>query len=207
MMITDIKDYFAKGCGRCDRFNTPDCSTRPWINGLHDLRRICLDMGLVETVKWGHPVYVHADRNIAIIGAFREDFRLTFMNGALLTDTEGVLKPAGPNSAISDVMYFTDIADVARMEATVRAYLAALMDFAERRIKPSKIVREIELPDEMIEALDADPELAGAFHSLTPGRQRSYVININGAKKPETRIARIAKFRDKIIAGKGAMER
>ena len=59
----------------------------------------------------------------------------------------------------------------------------------------------------LIEALDADAELAEAFHALTPGRQKSYAFNLNSAKKPETRIARIKKFRDKIIAGKGAMER
>ena len=31
-MITDVEDYFTKGCGRCDRFGTPDCSTRRWID-------------------------------------------------------------------------------------------------------------------------------------------------------------------------------
>jgi len=55
--------------------------------------------------------------------------------------------------------------------------------------------------------LDADPELAEAFHNLTPGRRKSYAINISSAKKAETRIARITKFRPKIMAGKGAMER
>ena len=64
-----------------------------------------------------------------------------------------------------------------------------------------------ELPDELLEALESDPELAEAFYGLTPGRKQSYVIKIGSAKKPETRIARIAKFRDKILAGKGAMER
>jgi uncharacterized protein YdeI (YjbR/CyaY-like superfamily) len=63
------------------------------------------------------------------------------------------------------------------------------------------------LPDELIEALDADPELAEAFHALTPGRQRSYVINLNGAKASATRQTRIARFRAQIIAGKGANER
>jgi uncharacterized protein YdeI (YjbR/CyaY-like superfamily) len=77
-MITDIKDYFSKGCGRCDRFATPDCSTQKWNSGLKELRRICLDVGLVEVVKWGHPCYVHGDRNIAIIGAHRAEFRLSF---------------------------------------------------------------------------------------------------------------------------------
>ncbi|MBK8012004.1 MAG: YdeI/OmpD-associated family protein [Deltaproteobacteria bacterium] len=57
------------------------------------------------------------------------------------------------------------------------------------------------------EAFDFDPELAEAFNKLTPGRKKSYVINLNSAKKPETRVARIAKFREKILSGKGAMER
>ena len=41
----------------------------------------------------------------------------------------------------------------------------------------------------------------------TPGRRRSDDINRSGAKKPGTRVARIAKFRDRILAGKGASER
>lgn len=44
-MITEIEDYFTKGCGRCERFDTPDCSTRQWIDGLNHLREICQDMG------------------------------------------------------------------------------------------------------------------------------------------------------------------
>ena len=207
MMITDPDDFFTKGCGRCDRFATSDCSTRLWIDGLNDLRRICLDIGLSETVKWAHPVYMHADRNIAMMGAFRGDFRFTFMNGSLLKDPEGVLEPNGPNAATRNVLYFRDTADVAKMEPIIRTYLAELMDFAERGIKPVKVEREIDLPEELIQALDDDPELAEAFEALTPGRQRSYVINLNGAKQSATKVARIAKFRDKIIDGKGALER
>ena len=67
--------------------------------------------------------------------------------------------------------------------------------------------QSLELPNELLEALESDRELATAFHALTPGRKKSYVINLNSAKKPETRLSRIAKFRDKILAGKGAMER
>ena len=33
-MITDIEDYFTKGCGRCERFATADCSTRLIATGL-----------------------------------------------------------------------------------------------------------------------------------------------------------------------------
>lgn len=76
---------------------------------------------------------------------------------------------------------FTGNAQVAAMGSTLRRYLK--------------------------EALDADAELAGAFHALAPGRQRSYVIHLNSAKKSETRIARVVALRSRILAGKGAMER
>nr|WP_206295791.1 YdeI/OmpD-associated family protein [Pseudohalocynthiibacter aestuariivivens] len=206
-MITDADDFFTKGCGRCDRFATPDCSTRRWIGGLNDLRRICRDIGLEETVKWAHPTYMHAGRNIAIFGAFRADFRLSFMNPGLLKDTDGVLEPQGPNSQTPGTIRFVDVAQVATMEPVIRAYLRQLMVHAELGTKPPTVERKIDMPDELTEALDADPELAEAFHTLTPGRQRSYMFNINQAKQSATRVARIEKFRGKIIAGKGAMER
>ena len=206
-MITDPNIYFEKGCGRCDRFDTPDCSTRQWIDGLNKLRDICLDMGLSEHAKWGHPCYMHADRNIALFGAFRGDFRLSFMNAGLLSDDENILKPNGPNAQTPSVLYLTDVAQVAEHEPTIRAYLKQLMDHAEAGTKPPKVEREIDMPEELAEALDADPELAEAFHALTPGRQKSYMFNLNQAKQSATRINRIEKFRPKIFAGKGAMER
>ncbi len=206
-MITEIEDYFSVGCGRCERFATADCSTRKWAGGLLALRRLCIDLKLVETVKWAHPCYMHADRNIAIIGALRDDFRLSFFNAALMKDAEGVLVRQGPNTKHPDMIRFTDNAQVAVMETTIRSYLEEAMTYAEAGIKPPKDTSEIELPYELLEALNSDPELAEAFHSLTPGRQKSYIINLNSAKRPETRISRIIAFRDRILAGKGAMER
>jgi uncharacterized protein YdeI (YjbR/CyaY-like superfamily) len=206
-MITDIEDYFAKGCGRCDRFDTSDCSTKAWAEGLAELRRICLEAGLTEVVKWGHPCYMHAGRNIVVMGAHRGDFRLCFFDAALMQDPEGVLQKQGPNTQYADMIQFTDNTAVAGVAPVIPAYLQEAMGYAEAGIKPPKVERDIELPEEMVEAMDTDPELAEAFHALTPGRQKSYAFNLNSAKKPETRVARIAKFRDKIIAGKGALER
>lgn len=207
MMITDIEDYFAKGCGRCERFDTPDCSTRRWRTGLLRLRAICRDAGLEEAVKWGHPCYMHAGRNIAIIGAVRDDFRLSFFDAALMKDPEGVLERPGPNTRHADMIRFTANAAVDDLEPVIGAYLAEAMDYAERGVKPPRDHSEPDWPEELADAMDADPELAEAFHALTPGRRKSYVINLNSAKQSETRVKRIARFRDRIIAGKGAMER
>ncbi|WP_315852993.1 YdeI/OmpD-associated family protein [Rhizobium terricola] len=207
MMITAIDDYFAKGCGRCERFATPDCSTRSWIAGLEQLRRICLDCGLTETVKWGHPCYMHAGRNIVIIGAFRNDYRITFFNASLMKDPDGVLERQGPNSRHPDMIRFVKNEDVARMTPVIQAYLREAMNYAESGLKGEKEDVPLDLPEELVTAMDDDPVLAEAFHRLTPGRQKSYVILLNGAKQTDTRRARILKNRDKILAGKGALER
>ncbi|MCT8974013.1 YdeI/OmpD-associated family protein [Microbaculum marinisediminis] len=206
-MITEIEDYFAKGCGRCARFGTEDCSTKRWEPGLAKLRDICLSSDLTETVKWGHPCYMHADRNIAIIGAFQDNFRLSFFNEALMKDPEGVLEKAGPNTQHPGTIRFTSNDGPEGLETIIRAYLDEAKGYAEAGTKPPKDESALELPDELVDALDADPELAEAFHALTRGRQKSYVINLNSAKKSETRASRIEKFRDRIIAGKGATER
>jgi uncharacterized protein YdeI (YjbR/CyaY-like superfamily) len=205
-MITEIEDYFAKGCDRCARFGTPYCSTQLWAEGLAALRKICQGAGLSEWVKWGHPVYMHQGRNIAIIGAFRGDYCLTFFDAALMKDPEGLLQKAGPNTQHAGVLRLSGNAEASAMAPVIRAYLAEAMGYAEAGIKPPKQEYTLDLQDELVEALDADPELAEAFHALTPGRKKSYVINLNSAKKSETRVARIAKFRPKILAGLGALD-
>ncbi|MES2666986.1 MAG: YdeI/OmpD-associated family protein [Pseudomonadota bacterium] len=206
-MITDIAEYFLNGCGRCDRFSTPDCSVHRWAHGLADLRRICVAAGLVETVKWGHPCYMHAGRNIAIIGALCGDFRLTFFNAALMTDPDGILEKQGPNTRHADMIRFSDNASVARMAPVIRACLAEAMGHAAAGIRPAKDERPLDLPDELLDALDSDPDLAEAFQALTPGRQKSYAIALASAKTAATRVARIARFRPHILAGKGAHDR
>lgn len=206
VIITEIEDYFAKGCGRCARFATSNCSTRRWTAGLVELRRLCREAGLTEAVKWGHPCYMHAGCNIAIIGALRDDFRLSFFNAALMHDPQGVLERQGPNARIPDMFRFTDSAQAAAMAETITAYLKEAMGYAEAGLRPPKDHSEIDLPDELLDALGADLELAEAFHQLSPGRRKSYVINLSSAKTSATRIARITKFRPKILAGKGANE-
>ena len=80
------------------------------------------------------------------------------------------------------------------------------MRHAEAGVKAPKPAHALDLPDELIEALDADPALAEAFHALTPGRQRSHVLALASAKAPATRRVRIERLRPRILAGKGATE-
>jgi uncharacterized protein YdeI (YjbR/CyaY-like superfamily) len=206
-MITDIEDYFTKGCGRCARFETPDCSTKRWADGLAELRRTCRSTGLDEAVKWGHPCYMWGDRNIALMGAFRDNFRLIFMNASLMSDPDGILEKRGPNTRHPDMICFTDAAQVVAMEGTITAYLQEAIGYARAGVKPVKETGEIELQPELVVALDSDPEFSEAFIALTPGRQRSYVLHLGSTENSTTRMARIGKFRQKVLVGKGWNER
>ena len=131
-MITQPEDYFAQGCGRCSRFATPACSSQTWAAGLQALRQVCLGVGLVETAKWGHPCYTHQGRNIAILGALRGDFRLTFFNASLLKDQHQLLQSKGANSAHPDTLSFTDASQVKAVAASLRAYLQEAMALAHQ---------------------------------------------------------------------------
>lgn len=206
-MISHFEDYFSAGCGRCELFSTPDCATRQWAEGLSKLRRLCIDAGLQETVKWAHPCYMHAGRNIAGLGAFRTDFRLRFFNPALLQDSVRVLVKQGDNTRHPDVIRFTDHTQVDALASTIVDYLREAMGYAETGARPSTEVAEMQLPIELREVLNSDSTLAEAFDRLTPGRQRSYILHLTSAKQSATRVSRIHACRDKILAGKGLLER
>jgi uncharacterized protein YdeI (YjbR/CyaY-like superfamily) len=206
-VIRDVEDYFALGCGRCARFATDDCSARRWAVALAGLRRLCLDAGLTETVKWGHPCYVHAGRNVAILGAFRGDVRLTFFDAARMDDPGGLLQRQGPNSRVADAVRVTDPAGVAPLAEAIRALLAQAMARAAGGAAPPRPAQPVVLPDDLAQALAADPALAAAFARLTPGRQRSHVIALSRVRSAAGRVARMAALRDRILAGRGATER
>lgn len=161
----------------------------------------------METAKWGHPCYMHAGRNVAILGAFRGDVRLTFFNASLLKDAGGLLTRQGENTATPDCARFTDAAQIEPATPALRALIAQAMAHAEAGTKPAKPPQALDLPDELIETLDADPQLAEAFQALTPGRQKSHVLAVASAKASATRYARIAKLTPLIFAGKGVNDR
>ncbi|MCY8130917.1 YdeI/OmpD-associated family protein, partial [Bacillus spizizenii] len=47
------------------------------------------------------------------------------------------------------------------------------------------------------------PALKTAFEALTPGRQRAYILHFSQAKQSKTREARVEKYVQKILDGKG----
>lgn len=201
-----VDDYLADGCGRCKDYRTPQCKVNTWREVLVRLRGIALEEGLDEALKWKQPCYMFKDTNVGLVTCFRERAVFSFFKGALLPDPEGRLVAAGPNSQSGRYFEFRSVAEVDEGEAALRALLreAIKVELEGKKVttrKPEPV------PDELQSALDEDPALAEAFHALTPGRRRSHILHVSGAKQAETRANRVEKCRPKILAGKGFLDR
>ncbi|MBF9033990.1 hypothetical protein HKCCE2091_07045 [Rhodobacterales bacterium HKCCE2091] len=182
-------------------------SERDWNAELRALRKILLSAGLGEEWKWRQPVYTAHGGNIATLWGFRDAAGIGFFKGVLLTDPEKILEPAGENSRSSMVVRFTDVAAIEAKAGVLRAYLEEAAENERKGLKVAFPKDDLEYPEELTDRLDADPELREAFDALTPGRRRSWVLHVSGAKQSATRAGRIDKARDRILAGKGLNDR
>lgn len=181
---------------------------RRWHDETVALRAVVLGAGLDEAIKWGKPCYSFQGGNVAIIQPFKPHLALMFFKGTLMRDPEGLLVPQGENSQAAMRVEFTSVDEVAARADAVRALLAEAVELERTGAKVTFRQRAaLELPDELVDAFDANPDLRSAWDGLTPGRQRAYVLHIAGAKKAETRAARVAKCAPGILAGKGFGER
>lgn len=178
-----------------------------WQAELIALRAILLSCDLVEVWKWSSPVYTFGGGNVAIVWGFKDRATLGFFKGVLLPDPDGILVPPGDNSRSSRVVNLTSLAQVRAMEPVLRRYIAQAIQLERSGQKVDLPKDDLAPPPELQEALDADPTLAAAFHALTPGRRRSWILHLAQAKQPETRRARIAKARPAILSGKGLQNR
>lgn len=174
-----------------------------WKDEFRTLRRIALDRGLVEEVKWGKPCYTFRDGNVAIIQGFRDYCALMFFKGALLKDPDGILATPGASQAGRQIR-FSDVQDIVRLEPTVKAFLDEAIEVEKAGLKVKlKKTRDYAIPDEFQEKLDQLPALKAAFKALTPGRQRAYIFHFSSAKQSKTRTSRVEKYMQQILDGKG----
>ncbi len=178
---------------------------KAWRDEIEKLRSILLECGLEEELKWGKPCFQFEGKNVAIIQPFKGHCALMFFKGALLQDTHGLLRSQGQNTQSALRLEFTSEDQIKK--TVLKSYVKQAIAVEKAGLKvdfPAK--RELEYPEELSRVLQKDRKLAKAFHALTPGRQRGYVMHFAGAKQSQTRTARIEKCIPKILAGVGFNE-
>lgn len=173
-----------------------------WREEFEKLRKVCLDCGLTEELKWGKPCYTYQESNIVLIHGFKEYCALLFMKGALLKDPMGILRQQTENVQAARQIRFTDVREIVQMEPALKAYIKEAKEKAGVEVS-YKQTSEFVIPEEFQKRLDRSPRLKKAFEALTPGRQRGYLLYFSAAKQSKTRDARIEKCVQQILNGKG----
>jgi uncharacterized protein YdeI (YjbR/CyaY-like superfamily) len=206
MNTESVDAYIEDGCGRCDLYRTADCKVLLWTDALVALRQMLLETELEEEMKWGVPCYTLDGKNVLMMTSFRRGCALSFFKGAAFDDPEGLLTKPGPNSRYARLLEFTSLEQVESLREQTEAFIQVAIQ-AERDGVEVVVEDDEPMPEELERRLATDAGLADAFEKLTPGRQRSHILHISGAKQSATRERRVEKCAPKIIAGKGFNER
>ncbi len=175
-----------------------------WQKEFEYLRMIVLDCGLAEELKWGCPCYTFQESNIVLIHGFKEYCALLFFKGALLNDPNGILIQQTENVQAPRQARFTTLQEIVEMQPILKSYIYEAIEVEKAGLKvPLKKATEFSIPEEFQHKLDESQALKIAFDALTPGRQRAYILHFSAPKQSKTREARVVKYMQQILDGKG----
>ncbi|OHY75290.1 YdeI/OmpD-associated family protein [Priestia aryabhattai] len=186
---------------KVDEFLT---KAKKWKEEYETLRKIVLDCELTEDFKWMNPCYTFEKKNIVLIHGFKEYCALLFPKGSLLQDSHGILIQQTENVQGARQIRFTNVQEIVEKEAVLKAYIYEAIEVEKAGLKvKAKKPEELVIPEELQHKFDEIPALKDAFTTLTPGRQRAYILHFSAAKQSKTRASRVEKCIPNILNGKG----
>lgn len=181
---------------------------KKWREVSDRLRKIALDCGVSEETKWGKPCFTYQMKNVAIVIPLKDTCAVSFFKGALLKDPKHILQKVGEHSQAGRWIKFTSLEEVTAMQSILKSFIHAAIAVEESGKKvPLKRLSEYVVPEELQARLDAVPKLRAAFEALTPGRRKSHILHVAGAKQAKTRTVRAQRCVPLILGGLGFNER
>jgi uncharacterized protein YdeI (YjbR/CyaY-like superfamily) len=156
-----------------------------WQDAYLELREIVLACELTELLKWGCPCYTYENENVVLMHGFKDYCALLFMQGALLKDTQKILVQQTENVQSARQIRFTIVDEVIKNKTLIKSYIKEAIEISKAGLKVElKKTNEYKMPQEFQIVLDEMPDLKTAFESLTPGRQRGYLLFFLHQNKP-----------------------
>src|SRR6266446_5788726 len=127
---------------------------KKWQEEFEKLRRISLDCGLTEELKWGKPCYTFQKSNIVILQGFKEFCALLFCKGALLNDANGILEKPGESTQAARRIPFTNGREIVEMEPILKAYIHEAIEAEKTGLKANLRKNPEPIPEELQNKLD-----------------------------------------------------
>jgi uncharacterized protein YdeI (YjbR/CyaY-like superfamily) len=154
-------------------FNKPS----KWQKEIVLLRKIVRDCNLNEALKWGVPCYTLQKANIVLIHIFKDYCALLFFKGALLSDTHNILIQQTENVQAARQIRFTNCKEINELLVTIKAYIHQAITVEKAGLKVELIKKnELALATELLEQLEAKPNVKAAFEALTPDKELTTYI-------------------------------
>lgn len=176
--------------------------TNQWENEIEQLHAIIRKTPLVETTKWGGPVYTYNNKNVLGIGGFKSYFGIWFYNGVFLKDEKKLLINANEESTKSlRQMRFNSVNEID--EKLILAYIKEAIEIEEKGLAIPKEKKETIIPEILQNELDKNSELKNKFNTFSPYKQREFIEHITSAKQEKTQMARLEKIIPMILEEKG----
>lgn len=163
-----------------------------WEEELLFLKSIIDKTELVETIKWGGPIYVYNKKNVIGIGGFKNYFAIWFLNGVFLKDEKKRLINAQEDKTKSMRQWrFTSKNEVNEVE--VLEYILEAIE-NEKQGKIIKATKKEAIISELFQKeLDQNLALLEAFKNFSPYKQYEFLEYIETAKQAKTKLSRMEK--------------
>jgi uncharacterized protein YdeI (YjbR/CyaY-like superfamily) len=173
-----------------------------WEEEILFLKAIIDTTELVETIKWGAPVYVYNKKNVIGLGGFKDYFAIWFFNGVFLKDEKNKLINAQEDKTKS----LRQLRFVSKEEVNEKEILEYISEAIENEkqgkvIKPAK--KEAIISELLNKEMSQNSALAEAFQKFTPYKQYEFLEYIETAKQEKTKLTRIEKIIPMILGGIG----
>ena len=177
---------------------------KKWPEEFKHLRSILLSFPLNEELKWGKPCYASQGSNVAIMQGFKEYCALLFTKGVLLNDPAQILIQQTELVQAARQVRFSSLDQIIELEPALSSLISDAIRVEKAGLKVEKRqTSEYAVAQEFQTKLDANPALKAAFETLTPGRQRGYLVYFSMPKLSKTREARVDQAIPRILARKG----
>ncbi|MDQ1164791.1 YdeI family protein [Flavobacterium sp. SORGH_AS_0622] len=173
-----------------------------WEEELLFLKSIIDKTELVETIKWGGPIYVYNKKNVIGIGGFKNYFAIWFLNGVFLKDEKKRLINAQEDKTKSMRQWrFTSKDEINEKEVLEYIHEAIENEKQGKVIKPSK--KEAIVSELLDQEMTKNPALKEAFAKFSPYKKYEFLEYIETAKQEKTKLSRIEKVIPMILNNVG----